>query len=602
MDFAELNSLKPSDFVDAANGYRTTGDMASEAKDSLENQITADMRKYLEGEAAEAADRQLRELAKDFHYMQAECGLVSTALRAFASDISVAKKKLDGAIEDARAQGFTVRSDGSVSYPAAGKEVDGKLPAGSTVQGATDETARAIQQQAGNIDPNPNRARAYKIADQIATALKEATEVDAKWASKLRGLKADDDLTVSEQDWADVKKDMDSIRQGAKDYLAHIKPPPKGDDPEANAEWWKGRSEQGKADYVSMYPDAIGAMDGLPATVRDEANRVVFDEKHAQYQLQLDAIPKEPPKFGDIRRAARGMGPSDEWNAWNDKYAERRQQLQSALHGMEAIQKRFDSTGGKDGLPEAYLLAFDPEGDGRVVLATGNPDTADHTAMYVPGTKTHLGSINGDLNRGATLWRQSHRLDPDAKISTITWFNYDAPDDIPHAIRPGYAEEGGPTLREFLDGARAAHQQATGSTAHTTVIGHSYGSTVVGEAARGHWPDGALAADDVIAVGSPGMRAKHAIDLGIKPDHMWAEKAGDTFSDDWFVREGGRYVGLGKDFTIPTDKEFGSIVMKSDAEGHSDYWNVGKDGDDPSESVKNQARVIVGDYKGVTRE
>ncbi|MEV5199755.1 alpha/beta hydrolase [Streptomyces sp. NPDC053720] len=122
---------------------------------------------------------------------------------------------------------------------------------------------------------------------------------------------------------------------------------------------------------------------------------------------------------------------------------------------------------------------------------------------------------------------------------------------------------------------------------------------MVGDAAKsGSFHDGPLAADDVIAAGSPGMQASRAADLGIKPGHMWAM---DGTGDDNFVTGGGRLVGLGGNWTIPTDDDFGSNVLRTDGGNHGAYWDVDEN-NNPSESLKNQARVIVGDYKGVTLE
>jgi hypothetical protein len=39
MDIATLKALKPSEYEEAADGYRATSDMASTAKDAVQNQI-----------------------------------------------------------------------------------------------------------------------------------------------------------------------------------------------------------------------------------------------------------------------------------------------------------------------------------------------------------------------------------------------------------------------------------------------------------------------------------------------------------------------------------------------------------------------------------
>ncbi|WP_438293283.1 alpha/beta hydrolase [Streptomyces sp. HUAS TT7] len=603
MDVEALKALKPHEFEEAALGYRSSSDMASQAKDALEQRIISQMQKALQGETVDAAIGQLRELTKDFHYIQVECGLISTALNAFASDVRPAKTKLERALSDADGHRFTVGADGSVAYPAAGQNPGGLPPGPGSASGTLSDQARAIQRQAGAFDPNPNYAIAQDIANRIAEALKEATEADQKWAPELRRLKADDDLTVSDGDWADAQKDMEGVRTDAQGYLSHIKGPPKDGDGEDNAAWWKGLSDQERSDYVAMYPASAGALNGLPATVRDEANRMVLAEKHGEYTTRLQAIPPEPsPKMKLM--GAYGMIYTDEWTSWNKKYGDDRKHLQNVLKGMDAIQSRFDSTG-NNGLPEAYLLGFDPEAnshDGRVILATGNPDTAAHTAVYVPGTGTHLENIAKDLGRGEALWGATQQFAQGKPVSTITWFDYDAPrsakpmekgDLFPEAMFDSRAAGGGPILRDFLDGNRAAHQAAGEGPGHTTVIGHSFGSTLVGDAAKSvHWPQGSLAADDVIAVGSPGMQARRAADLGIQHGHMWAESAG---GNDVAVREGGRYLaGLGDDWVIPTDPEFGANIMKSDAADHGAYW------DDNSESLRNQAAVIAGRYNKVT--
>lgn len=115
MNLAALKALKPTEYSEAADGYRSTSDMASAAKDRIETQIAVAMREHLKGEAANAAVKQLAELGKNFHYIQTECGLVSTALEAFAYEIEAAKRKLNTALAEATAANLTVNADGSVT-------------------------------------------------------------------------------------------------------------------------------------------------------------------------------------------------------------------------------------------------------------------------------------------------------------------------------------------------------------------------------------------------------------------------------------------------------------------------------------------------------
>lgn len=611
MDYATLKALSPSRFEDAADGYRAVNAMACEAKDRVEQQISVRMRKTLGGEAARAALQQLREVGENFHYAQTECGLLATALNSLAHDLRTAKGKLEAAL-DALGEGFKVLADGSVSYPPSKEKVDGEFPEGGTVSGRAPgkdtgvldpskpahDAATALDRQADMFDPgqNPHRAKARQIANDIAVAVQEATDADQKWAPEIRRLKADDNLTVDKSDWMDVQKDMAGVKKGADAYLDHMaSDPPKNGTPAENASWWKGLPQDAKDAYVSLHPASVGAMNGLPSDVRDEANRTVLAEKRAAYQTELQSIPPPPRHMA---------GNGYERSQWAEKYGGRKAHLERALDGMDAIQRRFDRTGER-GLPEAYLLGFDPEGtrDGRVILANGNPDKADHTAVYVPGTGANIGDIGGspdsdrqgDLGRAETLWRVSQGMVSGQNVSTLTWFDYNAPDTaipvmdgdlVPEARDPEYAQKGAPALSDFMRGIEAAQGD---NDSHNTLMGHSYGSTLVGETAKGR-DDGAPIADDVIAVGSPGMQVARGNELGVEADHVWG-MASPAAEDQ--VPTVGKIVGLGEDRVVPTDPDFGGNIMHSDSPDHSGYW------DGNSTSLQNQAAVISGRYDEV---
>ncbi|MEW2493148.1 alpha/beta hydrolase [Streptomyces nodosus] len=577
MDLAALRALKPQDYSEAADGYRSVSEMASASKDRLESKIAVFMKESLKGEAASAAIEQLLELGKNFHYIQVECGLVSTALEAFAYEMEAVKRKLGAALADAQAARLTVNADGSVTYPPGGEKSEG-----GTVTGLTDATASAVGRQAANIDPDPHRRLAQDCADLIATALREASEADAKWAPKLGALKADDDLTVSDRDWSDAATDVKGVQAAGTEYLSSLPQPPKNGDPQANAEWWRGLDAEQQAAWLSVRPETVGALDGLPSTARNEANRMVLAEAHGVAQVEYEAWLKkhpEPTRFQPYTDPATGIvmkGVNVETQDWK-KWEEARKEAHKPLDGMNAIQKRFDATG-TNGLPEAYLLGFSTDGDGRAIIANGNPDTADHQAVYVPGTTSDLGNIDGNINRMVNVWRAADDEADGKSVSTITWLGYDAPDSVvKDAPFSHYAYDGAPAFNHFLDGLSASHSDP--SEPHRTVIAHSYGSTLVGAAAQ----TGHLHASDVVFAGSPGVRVSRADEMDVSKGHVWNEEA-----DKDPVPDIGRWGHGGDRFVIPSDQEFGANQMATDTEGHSGYW------DNHSQSLRNQALVVVG--------
>ncbi|KUF16015.1 alpha/beta hydrolase [Streptomyces silvensis] len=583
MDLKTLKGLRPAEYAQAAAGYRRTSDLAGAAHDRVTSRITVAMRTSLKGEAATAAIRQLVGLGENFHYVQTECGLVASALDAFSYEMEAAKKKLDAALADARAGGLTVHADGSVGYPPGGeKDKDGKAPDGGTATGLTDSTASAVGRQAAGFDPNPKARLAQDCADAIAAALKEATEADTKWAPKLLALKADDDLTVSDRDWADASSDTAGVRSAGKEYLDSLpQPPPKGD-PKANAEWWRSLDADERATWTALRPDTVGNLDGLPSTTRDEANRMVLAEARGSaqvaYETWLGKHPEPPryteftnPQTGEVNRRVQ----NPEWWKWEKE----RRAAHKSIDGMDAIQRRFDRTGtGTRGLPQAYLLGFDAKGDGRAVIANGNPDTADHQSVYVPGTTAELGKIEGDINRAVNVWNAADAKASGKSVSSITWLGYDAPDSVvKDAPFEHYAYDGAPAFNRFLDGLETSH---TGdAAAHRTVIGHSYGTTLVGAAAE----TGRLNADDVIFAGSPGVKVSDAEEMDVPKGHVWNEHAeGDV------VPELGRWGHGGDLGVIPSDDTFGANQLITDTTGHSGYWDEG------STSLLNQGLVVAG--------
>ncbi|MFF5423647.1 MULTISPECIES: alpha/beta hydrolase [unclassified Streptomyces] len=628
----QLRDVKLSEYTDAADGWGKVSSRANADKDRVDNAMFARIHDTQEGDAAKAACDEVRQLSRNYQYLHTECGLIRTALNGLAAELAAPQNKLKRALEDAANLKFTVKPDGSVEYPTASSVL---APGSNTAQdGAPVPYAPGAGEGVGSADAN--KGKAEDIAQRIGDAVREATEIDSRYAAVLRKLKAEPGLTVSDATLADAAADTRAMQEAAGKYADDGKIP-QGKSPQENAAWWNGLTQEQRDEYATLYPASVGALDGIPSTVRDDANRMVLAETRAQTQLELNAIPKQPQEYlpnpnGQYPAVIRNPA----YRQWEEKYGDRYEELTARKKGMDAIQERFDRSGkserpGERPLPEAYLLGFDTKGNGHAIVANGNPDTATHTAMYVPGTTSNLEGIGGDIKRMETLWRASDNLANGQSVSTITWLGYDAPQNIvKDAPFSHYADDGAPKLNAFVDGLRASHE---GDRTHMTVTGHSYGSTVIGSAAR----QGHLDADDIFVAGSPGMQVGSATDLDVPKGHVYAAEAdSDPYLGGLHLPGGvtdDKYGGFNIPFVTsdpvpdiggwghapkkvdidilpswmdgdgesvvktltPTNPDFGAHVVATDgSRGHSGYWDNG------TESLTNQARVVTGRYKEVT--
>ena len=325
--------------------------------------------------------------------------------------------------------------------------------------------------------------------------------------------------------------------------------------------WWQHLTPSEQQRLVTSAPHLVGRLDGLPATVRDQANRTHLAQQKAAITAEL----------ARLRHSAQ---------ATEDTIKE----LEGRLHRITAVERALD-LGGRDGRPPALLLLFDLSG-GKAAVSFGDPDQATSIVVSVPGTGTTLEGFTGDAERAAMLWDQARASAADARIASIAWLGYDAPqwgsilssDRSPANL--GAAEKGAPALASFTDGLRAAHQPAT--DARLTVIGHSYGSTLTGLAAKLRPHE---FADQLIVLGSPGVGAQHASELAVKS--VWVGEAPDDPIAD-----------LGVYGADPSSREFGAYTFHVEETGnlpyslaaHSSYWKRG------SASIKNLGWVITGQY------
>lgn len=326
-------------------------------------------------------------------------------------------------------------------------------------------------------------------------------------------------------------------------------PPADDADPSQVAAWWSGLSPAERQRYLEERPELVAGLDGLPAAARDDANRLLLDRAITDLSREIDRWRAEDARLGRPPDA-----PPSEFALLAQHLDERRQallRLREALgpnvpYDPYATEPRDDQ--------RFYLLGFDNAGDGRAIVARGDPDTAVNVATLVPGILNDIASVAapGDRPEDQNLLERIDALHRSAEAagspstSVIGWLDYDSPSDsdVIGALSDDAAEDAAPALEAFLRGLRAAH---VGEPSHHTLIGHSYGSLVAGLAAR----DGDLQVDDFVAVASPGTGTEHADELRVP--HVWVtERDGDAFADLGF---------FGMD---PSDIRYGANVFESD--------------------------------------
>ncbi|WP_249227596.1 alpha/beta hydrolase [Kutzneria sp. CA-103260] len=257
---------------------------------------------------------------------------------------------------------------------------------------------------------------------------------------------------------------------------------------------------------------------------------------------------------------------------------------------------RLGDADGKNKGDGVYVLSWDPDGPGQkqgtMAVAFGNPDTAKNVAVCVPGTTATLGDDGFDLDRAANLKGQ---MDSGGSgNAVIQWLGYDAPDSLlgSQVVSAKDADDGAPRLVADVDGYRAAAEQA-GNHQHLTVIGHSYGSTVVGKAGM-H----GLAADDIVFVGSPGVGASNADQLSAGDGHVWAgatrhDPVVQATQGSWFTEDGSSRGPYDSSFGA---RQFGAVDNSWTGNAHSEYYEPG------SESLRNLGDIATGRYGQVSEQ
>ncbi|WP_030371295.1 alpha/beta hydrolase [Streptomyces rimosus] len=519
-NFKELLKQDFSDLEAAVTSWQKLGKALEEAQGRHRHKVTGPLHaSEWEGVDSRYAFAKMETSESQLGTAQSDVTSVATILDSVHTKMKEAQENLRRAVRTAEADGYVVDDDGNVTDSRA------SCPTDNADQAAQEEH----QLRVGKLE-------GYK--NDIEYSIRGANSADWQGMQLLQQI----DAFHLDKDYG-ADKAREGARKAAQFSGLDEDSIPSKKDPKENAKWWAGLSEEQRQAYLDAYPEKIGWLDGIPCAERDEANRKVVDLELAKY---------------DMKKQNGELGIHDQRN----------------YDGLRKLQDALDKADGT-GEPskQLYVLGIDTKHDGRAVVSQGNPETARNVAIQVPGTGNDLSNFDEQLTRVDRLQQAADDRGP-KNTAVIAWLGYDAPEFDNSMGTTGRADPAGGDLRSFTHGLRQTHQ---GERAHMTVLGHSYGSTVVGSGAS---HGGGLDADDIVVVGSPGMTVDHAKDLNIDPGHVWAGGATDDF-----VSNHTSGLTLGED---PMEKEFGGKVFEVDTHEHDGYWNV------DSRSLRNQGRIIAG--------
>ena len=231
------------------------------------------------------------------------------------------------------------------------------------------------------------------------------------------------------------------------------------------------------------------------------------------------------------------------------------------------------------------ILAFDPEGSGRVAEVFGDLDRARRVSVVVPGVDTDLltfqrtnRTYSAPVGMAKALYRAERKANTTIRTAVIAWADYTAPSgvgmDAATAMR---ANSGALRLNALV--------RALPGPAKVALFCHSYGSVLCGVAAHALPPR----VTDIAVAGSPGMRVENSEGLRTSA-RVWAMRdADDWIRDVPHLEVGG--LGHGAD---PVSSAFGARVLSArGAQGHGGYFEPG------TESLDNFAEIGVGAYDAV---
>jgi len=427
-------------------------------------------------------------------------------------------------------------------------------------------TDKVVPSATFNGPPSAALIAEMQLQPWLDAILAEANAVDAELATAID--MADGDVPIPTEPHDNRPHIQDALSE------------PLPDDPKKFNELWNQLTPEEK-DWLYGQNHNVGNHAGMPWDPTDHLGKDHYNRLHLhELEGQTEAAVDRMQHSIDEMAAGHNVDDGALYALQSQLAAARRK-----LAGYQAVRADLNRADGVD----RYLGYLDDTGHGAVAI--GNPDFAKRNGIFVPGTGQDLARLPFSDARAVAMYNAARAADKTLgpkDVSITTWMGYDRPMNLSRAAFPDPARAGADGLDAFESGLRASH---VGPPSIDTVIGHSYGSTLVGAAASGgHHLD----ADNVIAVGSPGMLVDRVDGLSLEPGaDVYAMRAADDIIGisgvvaEWTLgpdptapKFGARGLAAGP---IPT----GPVGLPS-VDAHSSYW------DQHNIALANMGAVIAG--------
>lgn len=333
--------------------------------------------------------------------------------------------------------------------------------------------------------------------------------------------------------------------------------------------------------------EELAALPGLPSTWRDPVHRARLQRWLAELDERISDVPDD-----DVGLLARW---ADTWfldplTPVVDLHQPRTDtvaRLRAEADGARRLLARHDLT----------VWSFDAGDPPTIRVALGDPGTATHLAVLLPGTASGIHAARRGLADATALHRRAVRIaGPGTRVATVLDL-YAAPGDLGRAADASPAAVAGAATATFL--------ADLPTRPRTTLVGHSYGALTAARASDEH------PVDDLVLLGAPGVGVASRADLS-GASGVWAARAGGdpiglvadldellaALPDRWRPGTGPLADPLVAHGPDPVDPEFGARILPTAARGpgiaapaargHLDYLRPG------TVALDNVARVVVG--------